>query len=49
MAQVASPRRALGARALDKLGPFGSEPYGGIARGARQLGGLDVNPFNPAL
>jgi hypothetical protein len=36
----------LGANAVDRLGPFGSLPYGDIARGARQLGRLD-RPAQP--
>ena len=37
----------LGANAIDRLGPFGSFPYGSIARGSRQLNRLDGNPLNP--
>jgi len=38
----------FGANAIDKLGPFGTLPYGSIALGPRQLGRLDQNPFNPS-
>jgi hypothetical protein len=36
----------LGANAVDKLGPFGTLPYGNLARGTRQIGRIDSNPFS---
>jgi hypothetical protein len=37
----------LGANTIDRLGPLGGLPYGDIARGGRQLGRIDQNPFIP--